>query len=61
MNTPRDCGAQTAEASVSCRLALKLDADGIPEWTPPKHVDRAQTPLINTRILAAHPTRAGAA
>jgi hypothetical protein len=39
----------------------RLNIDGIPEWTPPKHVDRAQTPLINTRILTAHPTRAGAA
>jgi hypothetical protein len=27
-----------------------LNADRIPEWTPPKWVDRDQTPLINTRI-----------
>lgn len=33
--------------------ACQLNIDGLPEWVPPKHVDRAQTPLVNTRILAA--------
>ena len=29
-----------------------INPDGIPEWTPPKWVDRAQKPMINTRIHA---------
>jgi hypothetical protein len=33
--------------------ACRINAHGIPEWTPPKHVDRTQTPLVNTRIQAA--------
>jgi hypothetical protein len=33
--------------------ACRINADGIPEWVPPKHVDRTQTPLVNTRIQAA--------
>jgi hypothetical protein len=32
--------------------ACRLNQDGIPEWVPPRHVDRDQTPLINTRIQA---------
>ncbi len=30
----------------------KINTDGIPEWTPPKWVDRDQKPMINTRIQA---------
>ena len=30
----------------------QMNADGIPEWTPPKWVDRDQKPMINTRIQA---------
>ena len=30
----------------------RINPDGIPEWTPPKWVDRAQKPIINTRIQA---------
>jgi hypothetical protein len=30
----------------------RLNTDGLPEWVPPRHVDRTQTPLINTRIQA---------
>ena len=42
----------------SCRI----NTDGLPEWTPPKWVDRDQKPLINTRIQAnltarKHPPR----
>ena len=33
----------------SCRL----NHDGLQEWIPPRHVDRDQTPLVNTRIQAA--------
>lgn len=33
--------------------ACRVNLDGIPEWIPPRHVDRAQTPLVNTRIQAA--------
>lgn len=29
-----------------------LNADGLPEWTPPRWVDPAQTPLVNHRIRA---------
>ena len=29
-----------------------INTDGIPEWTPPKWVDREQKPIINTRIQA---------
>lgn len=32
----------------------QISSDGLPEWTPPKHVDRQQRPLINLRILTAH-------
>ena len=32
--------------------ACRINPDGIPEWLPPPHVDRARTPLINTRIQA---------
>jgi hypothetical protein len=39
----------------------RLNPDGLPEWTPPQHLDRTQTPLINTRILTAHHTRTDAA
>ncbi len=28
----------------------KINTDGIPEWTPPRWVDRDQKPMINTRI-----------
>jgi Domain of unknown function (DUF222)/HNH endonuclease len=28
----------------------RINTDGLPEWTPPKWIDRTQTPLINTRI-----------
>jgi hypothetical protein len=35
-----------------------LNDDGIPEWVPPRHVDRSQTPLINTRIQARYTTAA---
>ena len=28
----------------------EMNADGIPEWTPPWWIDQARTPLINTRI-----------
>ncbi len=31
---------------------IALNADGIPEWRPPRWVDRDQKPLINTRIVA---------
>jgi hypothetical protein len=34
-----------------------INADGLPEWRPPKSVDRTQKPLLNCRIagqLAAH-------
>ena len=33
--------------------ACRINRDGLPEWIPPRHVDRTQTPLINTRIQAA--------
>ena len=33
--------------------ACRLNADRLPEWVPPAHVDREQHPLMNTRILAA--------
>jgi hypothetical protein len=33
--------------------ACRLNLDGLPEWVPPRHVDRTQTPLVNARILAA--------
>ena len=32
----------------------QLNPDGLPEWTPPRHVDPTRTPMINTRILTAH-------
>lgn len=32
----------------------RINDDGLPEWTPPRHVDRHQRPLINQRILTAH-------
>jgi hypothetical protein len=38
--------------------ACRLNEDGIPEWVPPRHVDRSQTPLINTRIQARYTTAA---
>ena len=43
---------------------VKLNADGIPEWRPPRWVDPNQKPMINTRIQATllgrqqHRTRA---
>ena len=30
----------------------RMNTDGIPEWIPPKWVDRDQNPMINTRIQA---------
>ncbi len=30
----------------------RINSDGIPEWTPPKWVDRDQKPMINTRLQA---------
>jgi hypothetical protein len=30
-----------------------INADGLPAWTPPRWVDRSQTPMINHRILGA--------
>ncbi len=32
--------------------ACRLNTDGLPEWVPPRHVDRQQRPLVNNRILA---------
>ena len=29
-----------------------MNTHGLPEWIPPKWVDRAQKPIINTRIQA---------
>lgn len=37
-----------ASSGWTCRI----NPDGIPEWIPPLHVDRARTPLINARIQA---------
>ena len=34
-----------------------INPDGIPEWRPPKSVDRDQLPIINTRITAQHAAR----
>ena len=31
----------------------RINPDGIPEWTPPRIVDRHQRPMINTRITGA--------
>ncbi|GAB3766396.1 HNH endonuclease signature motif containing protein [Microlunatus parietis] len=31
---------------------VRINLDGLPEWIPPKYVDRDQKPLINNRILA---------
>ena len=36
----------------------RIDADRLPEWTPPKSVDRQQRPMINTRITASIAARA---
>jgi Domain of unknown function (DUF222)/HNH endonuclease len=33
--------------------ACRLNLDGLPEWVPPRYVDRTQTPLVNGRIRAA--------
>jgi hypothetical protein len=30
-----------------------INPDGLPEWSPPRWVDRNRTPLINTRIRAS--------
>jgi Domain of unknown function (DUF222) len=35
----------------------RLNADGLPTWTPPKTVDRHQRPMINNRITGAHAAR----
>ncbi|MFC7619191.1 DUF222 domain-containing protein [Microlunatus sp. GCM10028923] len=31
---------------------VKINDDGLPEWNPPRQVDRDQRPMINNRILA---------
>ncbi|GAB3759266.1 HNH endonuclease signature motif containing protein [Microlunatus parietis] len=31
---------------------VRINTDGLPEWIPPKYLDRDQKPLINNRILA---------
>jgi hypothetical protein len=36
----------------------RLNPDGIPEWVPPRHIDRTQTPLVNAGIQAARYTTA---
>ena len=35
----------------------RINPDGIPEWRPPRSVDREQKPMINTRITALHAAR----
>jgi hypothetical protein len=35
----------------------RINPDGLPEWRPPRSVDRNQKPLINTRITALHAAR----
>ena len=35
----------------------RINPDGIPEWIPPRWVDRDQKPLINTRIQATRTAR----
>jgi hypothetical protein len=37
---------------LACGWTCRINSDGIPEWSPPKWVDRAQNPMINTRIQA---------
>ncbi len=38
---------------VSRGWTCRLNPDGLPEWTPPRTVDRHQRPMINTRITGA--------
>ncbi len=40
---------------------VTLNADRIPEWTPPRWIDRHQRPMTNTRIQLARLSRAQAA
>jgi Domain of unknown function (DUF222) len=35
----------------TCGWTCRINADGLPEWRPPRHVDRAQKPIINSRII----------
>ncbi len=35
----------------------RINDHGLPEWTPPKWVDRDQRPMINSRITATHAAR----
>ena len=35
----------------------RINPDGLPEWRPPRWVDRDQKPMINTRIQATHTAR----
>ena len=35
----------------------RINIDGLPEWTPPRSVDRDQKPMINTRITARQAAR----
>jgi hypothetical protein len=37
---------------VSRGWTCRLNADGLPEWLPPRWLDRTRQPLVNTRILA---------
>lgn len=37
---------------LSCGWTVKINSDGLPEWTPPRWIDRDQQPMINNRILA---------
>ena len=41
--------------------ACQLTIDGLPEWVPPRHVDRDQKPLVNARIGTARRRHALAA
>jgi len=35
----------------------RINDHGLPEWTPPRWIDREQRPMINHRILAAQQNR----
>ncbi|HSU37363.1 MAG TPA: HNH endonuclease signature motif containing protein, partial [Propionibacteriaceae bacterium] len=35
----------------------RINADGLPDWRPPKSVDSNQKPMINSRITALHAAR----
>ena len=43
----------TGGAVLELGRTQRVNADGLPAWTPPRWVDRSRTPMVNRRSFAS--------